>query len=213
NKKLRKNVFNASNDAIDHKAVKVGAVISYQIKATNTSAPTTIINKVKIGDAIPAGLVYQRGSLKVTGVDGKEKALTDDVVTGQKLATGDLGSLKGGESLFISFKVKVSAEAKGKVVNVATVDGNVPPPTPGEPDVPLVPEKPTTDINVPEIEVPNTPPNKPNITVPEKPSVSKKITILPKTGDKAENNELGIGMILLVLTTLIIVRRKEVFNK
>ncbi|MFG5486007.1 LPXTG cell wall anchor domain-containing protein, partial [Enterococcus faecalis] len=67
---------------------------------------------------------------------------------GQTLATGDLGSLKGGEGVTVSFKVKVTEKATGTVTNVATVDGNVPPTTPGQPDIPLTPGKPRVVTNI-----------------------------------------------------------------
>ncbi|MGL9999074.1 isopeptide-forming domain-containing fimbrial protein [Enterococcus sp. DIV1444a] len=145
-----KDVFNQAGQAIVGKEISVNDVIEYRITAKNVEAAHTIVNNVVIKDSIPADLMYEAGSLKVTLPDGTEKALPDDQVKGQELVTENLGSLKGQESLVISFKVKVAKEASGQRVNIATVEGTTPDPNkPGEPNVPVTPEKPTTKITVP----------------------------------------------------------------
>ncbi|MGM0007299.1 hypothetical protein IGL46_001400 [Enterococcus sp. DIV1347a] len=145
-----KDVFNQAGQAIDGKEISVNDVIEYRITAKNVEAAHTIVNNVVIKDSIPADLIYEKGSLKVMLPDGTEKALSDDQVKGQELVTENLGSLKGQESLVISFKVRVAKEASGQRVNIATVEGTTPDPNkPGEPDVPVTPEKPTTKVQVP----------------------------------------------------------------
>ncbi|HAP2864805.1 TPA: isopeptide-forming domain-containing fimbrial protein [Enterococcus faecalis] len=146
-----KAVFNQAGTAIDGKAVKVNDVIEYRITAKNPEAPHTIVNNVVIKDSIPADLIYEKGSLKVTLPDGKEKALTDDQVKGQEVVTENLGSLKGQESLTISFKVKISKASKGERVNVAGVTGTTPTNNPDRTteETPLEPEKPSTQVKVP----------------------------------------------------------------
>ncbi|MDB1624833.1 LPXTG cell wall anchor domain-containing protein, partial [Enterococcus faecalis] len=125
----------------------------------------------------------QAGSLKVTMPDGSTKTLSDEQVNGQMLATGYLGSLKGGEGVTVSFKVKVTEKATGTVTNVATVDGNVPPPTPGEPDIPLTPEKPRVVINISKKKGKNTSLNVPPRNQENLPSTGEKLSyILPVSG-------------------------------
>ncbi|NSN40955.1 isopeptide-forming domain-containing fimbrial protein, partial [Enterococcus faecalis] len=144
-----KTVYDKDGNSVGNQKVKVGDIIEYRINARNTEGVETIVNNVKVSDEIPAGLSYQAGSLKVTMPDGSTKTLSDEQVNGQTLATGDLGSLKGGEGITVSFKVKVTEKATGTVTNVATVDGNVPPETPGEPDKPTTPETPEVPVGVP----------------------------------------------------------------
>ena len=143
-----KTVYDKDGNSVGNQKVKVGDIIEYRINAKNTEGAETIVNNVKVSDEIPAGLSYQAGSLKVTMPDGSTKGLSDEQVNGQTLATEDLGSLKGGEGVTVSFKVKVTEKATGTVTNVATVDGNVPPTTPGQPDIPLTPGKPRVVTNI-----------------------------------------------------------------
>ncbi|PZT49185.1 hypothetical protein CYK80_16915, partial [Clostridium perfringens] len=142
-------VLNQAQEAIDGQTITVGDVIQYQIKVRNSEAPYTIVNNVVVKDAIPADLMYQAGSLKVTLPDGTEKSLPDAQVNGQKLVTENLGSLKGQEELVVSFKVKVDKKARGERINIATVEGTTPnPDTPDAPDQPLEPQQPSTDVTI-----------------------------------------------------------------
>ncbi|MCH1672738.1 isopeptide-forming domain-containing fimbrial protein, partial [Enterococcus faecalis] len=178
-----KTVYDKDGNSVENKKVKVGDIIEYRINAKNTEGAETIVNNVKVSDEIPAGLSYQAGSLKVTMPDGSTKTLSDEQVNGQSLATGDLGSLKGGEGVTVSFKVKVTEKATGTVTNVATVDGNVPPKTPGEPDIPLTPEKPRVVTNVSKKKETNTPLNVPPRSRENLPSTGEKLSyILPVSG-------------------------------
>ncbi|MGY3749927.1 DUF11 domain-containing protein [Vagococcus acidifermentans] len=144
-----KGVFNAKGEAIHGQTVRAGDIIEYRITAANPKEATTIVNNVIVKDTIPANLSYQANSLKVTYPDGKTADLADASVTGQQLTTVNLGSLKGQESLTVSFKVKVNPEAKGSLVNVANVTGTTPPVTPGAPEEPLTPTDPSTEVEVP----------------------------------------------------------------
>ncbi|WP_217451429.1 isopeptide-forming domain-containing fimbrial protein [Metabacillus niabensis] len=139
-----KAVFNSEGKAIDGQKVKVGDELTYKITAENIKAATTIVNNVKVVDDIPAGLSYVPGTLTVNG-----EAKDDSAVNGQVVTVDDIGSLKGGEKVEVAFTVKVTAEAKGEITNIATVEGTVPGENPGDPDQPNEPENPGTDVKVP----------------------------------------------------------------
>ncbi|HCW52301.1 MAG TPA: hypothetical protein DG753_00860 [Clostridium sp.] len=173
-----KTVYDKDGNSVGNQKVKVGDIIEYRINAKNTEGAETIVNNVKVSDEIPAGLSYQAGSLKVTMPDGSTKPLSDEQVNGQTLATGDLGSLKGGEGVTISFKVKVKEKATGTVTNVATVNGNVPQKTPGEPDIPLTPEKPRVLTNVSKKKEPSTPLSIPSHSREKLPSTGEKVSYI-----------------------------------
>ncbi|MDV2933833.1 LPXTG cell wall anchor domain-containing protein [Enterococcus faecalis] len=144
-----KSVYSSDGQSINGRSVKVGDVLEYRIKGKNTEAPHTIVNNVKIIDNIPSDLIFQPGSLNVTLPDGEKKVLDDEQVVGQRVTTESFGSLRGGESLIVSFKVIVAQTASGERVNVATIEGTTPPKDSGNPEEIVPSNKMTTDVAVP----------------------------------------------------------------
>ncbi|MDH5059322.1 hypothetical protein QFL40_15290, partial [Enterococcus faecalis] len=100
-----------NKEAVDGKTVNVGDILEYQIHVKNTEAAQTIVNNIRVTDDIPKDLIYESGSLKVTLPTGEEKSLPDEQVNGQVVTTENLGSLRGQESLIVSFRVKVATQA------------------------------------------------------------------------------------------------------
>ncbi|MBP2966725.1 DUF11 domain-containing protein, partial [Acinetobacter baumannii] len=108
-------------------------------------------------DKLPSEFVYEAGSLRVTNAAGTTAAASDDNVKDNTVTLSNLGTLKGGQSLTVSFKVKVSETAKGKINNVALVEGNEPgkpdptdPTKPVEPGKPVEPKEPEVPVTVPD---------------------------------------------------------------
>ncbi|MGC6770175.1 isopeptide-forming domain-containing fimbrial protein, partial [Enterococcus sp. LJL51] len=108
-----------SVDVGNQSVVGVDEVIEYTLIVKNTVADPSEVREVTITDAIPEGLIYQAGSLAVDGT-----AYPDSHIQGQNLSI-NVGTLLENETKTITFKVKVTATAKGEITNIADVTGKV----------------------------------------------------------------------------------------
>ncbi|MEK4444592.1 isopeptide-forming domain-containing fimbrial protein [Bacillus sp. FSL M8-0052] len=117
---------------------EVGDTLLYTIQTRNTSEDS-IVKNLTISDAIPEGLEYVPGTLKV---DGKAVSDAQDGDKGHYAggkATGQFGNVTDNEWHTVTFEAKVKSGQSGKdIVNTANVDG-------GNIDDP---DKPGTDIKV-----------------------------------------------------------------
>lgn len=99
-----------TSDIPEGQSVKSGDIITYTITTTNVGDAAS--EKVAMLDTIPAGTSYVEGSLSVgTSYDGNKLTLEKD-------------SLAPGETLTLSFKVKVNESLKtgDKIENIAQVN-------------------------------------------------------------------------------------------
>lgn len=104
----KKNVLNSQGENIDGNDVKPGQTLTYQVTYTNTTNTT---RDVTITDAIPAHTKYVDGSADNGGVydEGSNKVTWTS-------------SVNSGDTLTVTFKVKVDKGASGKdIVNTAHV--------------------------------------------------------------------------------------------
>lgn|GEM_PF-6688816 len=143
-----KKVYNSEGESIDNQMVRVGDIIEYRILAKNTGGTETIVNNVKLQDAIPNGLSYETGTLMITYPDGTTKDLPDNQVNGQQLTTENIGNLKGGETATVSFKVKVNERATGILKNIAMIKGTIPPENSGGSEIHLETETPERSVGI-----------------------------------------------------------------
>lgn len=80
-----KTVADQAGNNINGKVVKIGDILHYEINVTNYF-PTSIVRAVHVTDALPAGLDYQAGTLKVTRTnDGDITNQTTGGFTNNKL--------------------------------------------------------------------------------------------------------------------------------
>lgn len=119
--KLTKTVQKDTED-MQNKVVHVGDLISYTIVVENIITDPSEVQEVTLTDAIPEGLKYQLGTLKVNGI-----SKSDGHIEGQIL-TIDLATLNENEQVTVTFDVKITADSKGKMTNIATASGTVTPP-------------------------------------------------------------------------------------
>ncbi|WP_282069066.1 isopeptide-forming domain-containing fimbrial protein [Bacillus pumilus] len=122
---------------------EVGDTLLYTIQTRNTEEDSQVEN-LTISDAIPAGLEYVAGTLKVDGAAVSDAQDDDkgDVTDGK--VTGQIGFVKDTEWHIVTFEVKVKAGQAGETIkNTARVTGsNID--TPDEPsnDTEIYPRKP-----------------------------------------------------------------------
>ncbi|ATH94170.1 cell surface protein [Bacillus glycinifermentans] len=110
------------NTDADHP--EVGDTLLYTIQTRNTSEDS-IVKNLTISDAIPEGLEYVPGNLKV---DGKAVSDAQDGDKGHYAggkATGQFGNVTDTEWHTVTFEAKVKSGQSGKdIVNTANVDGD-----------------------------------------------------------------------------------------
>ncbi|WP_312505293.1 lectin-like domain-containing protein, partial [Lysinibacillus sp.] len=103
---------------------EVGDTLLYTIYTQNTISNSMIKNLV-ISDAIPKGLAYQPGSLKVDGVAVTDEQDTDKGHFIDGVITGQFGDITDMDWHVLTFEVKVQAGQAGlDIKNVATVTGD-----------------------------------------------------------------------------------------
>ncbi|WP_179190498.1 isopeptide-forming domain-containing fimbrial protein [Candidatus Enterococcus mansonii] len=122
---LKKSVSKGNEDVHD-KIIHVGDIVTYTIVVENPVTDPSEVRDIILKDTIPEGLVYQVGTLKVNGTQKSDSHVTDQNVT------INLGLLKEKEQVVVTFDVKVTEVAKGKITNIASVSGTVTPP--GQPE-------------------------------------------------------------------------------
>ncbi|WP_192497578.1 isopeptide-forming domain-containing fimbrial protein [Pseudoclavibacter sp. CFCC 11306] len=124
--------FSKSSDPVSGTSVNPGDVVSYTLTGKNTGE--TVLDPVNVSDDLSQVLAF-------ADLQGEPVAkIGDQVVDAPKVDGAKLswaGSLKAGESVSITYQVKVKADAAGKLLkNVAnsqaTPPGDVPPITPPE---------------------------------------------------------------------------------
>ncbi|MFU0804707.1 MAG: hypothetical protein ACFWTS_04280 [Pseudoclavibacter caeni] len=124
--------FSKSSDPVSGTSVNPGDVVSYTLTGKNTGE--TVLDPVDVSDDLSQVLAF-------ADLQGEPVAkIGDQVVDAPKVDGAKLswaGSLKAGESVSITYQVKVKADAAGKLLkNVAnsqaTPPGDVPPITPPE---------------------------------------------------------------------------------
>ncbi|SPC36836.1 isopeptide-forming domain-containing fimbrial protein [Latilactobacillus fuchuensis] len=124
-----KTVADQAGNNINGKVVKIGDILHYEINVTNYF-PTSIVRAVHVTDALPAGLDYQAGTLKVTRTnDGDITNQTTGGFTNNKLDVnvGDIANkTTDWITVKVAFDVKVTDEANGKIENIATATGEGP---------------------------------------------------------------------------------------
>src|SRR5699024_441114 len=96
---------------------------------TNTVAGS-ILENLEITDALPAGLTLVDGTIQLNGEDVEAE------IDGNTF-TVVIPELKGEETVLITFTAKVSEDAAGENINVATVTDPTDPENPKEPEVPV----------------------------------------------------------------------------
>ncbi|MGX7418679.1 isopeptide-forming domain-containing fimbrial protein [Carnobacterium gallinarum] len=114
-----KTVWQGTNSA-EQQAVKVGDTLTYKIVVENTEAADTMVRNVHVGDQLPTGLTYTPGTLKVAGVSVADEA---EFLKGN--INVNVGDIKGGTSVEITFDVTINAEATGSIANTAKATGTV----------------------------------------------------------------------------------------
>ncbi|MGX7244867.1 isopeptide-forming domain-containing fimbrial protein [Enterococcus quebecensis] len=131
---LKKTVTKDDKDVHD-KIIRVGDIITYTMVVENPVTDPSQVKDVILKDLIPEGLEYQPTTLKVNGM-----LKPDSHITGQTL-TINLGVIKEKAKVTVTFDVKVTAAAKGKITNIATVSGTVTPPGQEDTTLPNLTEK------------------------------------------------------------------------
>lgn len=131
---VKKSVYNDKNESIDGQSVKVGDTLRYEVEVTNPTENSYVAN-VQMTDSLPRGLKYKKGTLKLY-LNGEQTgtALPDSYFNeaGTELQTDALGGIQGattttGQKIKISFEVEVTADANGKLTNIATATGELHP--------------------------------------------------------------------------------------
>ncbi|GIN94131.1 cell surface protein [Siminovitchia terrae] len=125
---------------------EVGDTLLYTIKAKNTIEDSLVKNLV-ITDALPQGLEYLPGSMKVDGVAVTDAKDTDKGHYADGIVTGEYGDITDTEWHTLTFEVKVQAgQAGADIKNMAEVTGeNVEEPGKPEEEVKIYPREPKLD--------------------------------------------------------------------
>ncbi|MEH7742902.1 isopeptide-forming domain-containing fimbrial protein [Bacillus subtilis] len=125
---------------------EVGDTLLYTIQTRNTEEDSEAKN-LTISDAIPDGLEYVPGTLKVDGTAVSDAKDDDkgDVTDGK--VSGQIGDVTGTEWHNVSFEVKVKAGQAGETIkNTATVSGsNIETPDKPSNDTEIYPRKPDVE--------------------------------------------------------------------
>ncbi|MZZ58514.1 isopeptide-forming domain-containing fimbrial protein [Enterococcus mundtii] len=203
-----------SEKTVNQKTVKIGEELEYRISFHNT-VEHGILNQVTVTDKLPKGLTYIEDSLTSEGDEPQPTSVTYKDGT----ITAEYGKISDTKVRTIVFKVKVNKEAvAGKeILNIATVDDHVTPPS--EPEVPVIPENP----DKPEVPVVPNQPNKPDVPVvpekevpnrpePRKPAPKEKEarkSFLPKTGEAVSYTLIALGGILVVIVLVVAVKKRK----
>ncbi len=82
-----------------------GSIITYTIVATITGTGT--LTNLAIGDAIPAGTIYQNGTITLQGSGLSDGVDADAGEFGSSAVAVRLGSLTGGATRTVTFKVRI----------------------------------------------------------------------------------------------------------
>ncbi len=112
---------NGNTDA-DHP--EVGDTLLYTIQTRNTSVDS-ILKNLTISDAIPEGLEYVPGTLKVDGTAASDAQDGDKGYYAGGKAAGQFGNVSDTEWHTVTFQAKVKSGQSGKdIVNTASVTGD-----------------------------------------------------------------------------------------
>lgn len=110
------------NKSSDKTTASIGDLVNYRIEARNTSVAPMFNTHVK--DTLPNSFSYVPGTARVQR-DGKESAL-EPTIAGNVLDF-DLGEVKSGETVNLTYRVRINANAKnGDNFNTAVVNGKFP---------------------------------------------------------------------------------------
>ena len=110
------------NTDADHP--EVGDTLLYTIQTRNTFEDS-IVKNLTISDAIPEGLEYVPGTLKVDGKAVSDAQDGDQGHYAEGKATGQFGNVTDTEWHTVTFQAKVMSGQSGKdIVNTANVDGD-----------------------------------------------------------------------------------------
>ena len=108
--------------------VHVNDVLGYTITVANAGAETTCMYDVVVADDLPAGLAVVSGSLKLQLPDGTQVPVPDDAYHAETHKISVFGgTLKGGQSLQLTFEAVVMADAEGKDIGNHAVASYVKP--------------------------------------------------------------------------------------
>ncbi|MDL2211817.1 DUF11 domain-containing protein [Erysipelotrichaceae bacterium OttesenSCG-928-M19] len=123
---IEKDVFNTKDEttSIDTQTIEPGETALYKLVISNT-AEHSFADDVTITDTIPEGLTYVAGTLELINADGTTSKLDDSNVSGQNISV-NVGTLKGLETVKLSFEVVVDEGKEGAMVNIASVTGEDP---------------------------------------------------------------------------------------
>ncbi len=116
----------AGTTSIDGESVKVGETLLYEITVTNSGDADTVVNNITISDVLPEGVTFTGGftvnGTELTESDSGRYTYVEETAT----LTYTHGSLRGGESIVITFLVSVNGDASGMLTNVANATATVP---------------------------------------------------------------------------------------
>ncbi|ASS69994.1 isopeptide-forming domain-containing fimbrial protein [Bacillus atrophaeus] len=131
----------AGNTDADHP--EVGDTLLYTIQTRNT-VQDSLMKNTAISDAIPEGLEYVPGTLKVDGTAVTDAQDNDKGYYADGKAAGQLGDVTDTEWHTVTFEVKVKAGQAGKTIkNIAVVTGdNINTPDKPENEVIIYPKNP-----------------------------------------------------------------------
>lgn len=113
---IKKSVLKDDVD-FDQKVVQKDSIISYELVISNSVVTASKVESVKVTDVLPTGLIYQ-GNLKIDNPKATG-SVEDNVVT------ITIPELNESEVVTVRFDVQVTADAKGKITNVAEATGTV----------------------------------------------------------------------------------------
>ncbi|WP_420885142.1 isopeptide-forming domain-containing fimbrial protein [Bacillus atrophaeus] len=110
------------NKDADHP--EVGDTLLYTIQTRNT-VEDSLVKNLTISDAIPEGLEYVPGTLKVDGTSVSDAKDDDQGYSAEGKVTGEFGDVNDTKWHNVTFEVKVKAGQAGKdIVNTANVSGD-----------------------------------------------------------------------------------------